>query len=131
MRRLPLIALFVFACVGSLSVSSVDAQSYYGPSYRPSRPTISPYFQLYNRNSSPVGNYHGFVRPRQQVYRSFQQQNRTNQQQNRINQRQSSDLRSLGQQVLSIRESGSLRPTGTGSTFMNYSHYYNFRQSGR
>lgn len=121
MRRIALIALFT--CVASFLPCSVDAQGI-GRSFRPNTPTLSPYFGLYNRNASPVGNYHGFVRPRQEVYRSFQQQNR-------INQRQSANVRALGQQVLSMRQSETLRPTGTGSTFMNYSHYYNFRGSRR
>ena len=122
MRRLPLIPALVFLCLVGVSATPSWAQN--RPSYTPSSPTLSPWFGLYNRDSGALGNYHYYVRPRQQAYRALQQQH------NEI-QRQSSDLHTLGQQVLSMRRSNSLRPTGVGSTFMNYSHYYNRQQSAR
>jgi len=121
MRRLPLIAAFVFVCLVGVSTTPSWAQR---PSYRPNTPTLSPWFGLYNRDSGPLSNYHNFVRPRQQVYRALRQQRSEIQ-------RQSSDLHMLGQQVLGMRQTNSLRPTGIGSTFMNYSHYYNIQPSGR
>ena len=30
----------------------------------------------------------------------------------------------LGQQMTQLERPSTVRPTGTGSTFMNYSHYY-------
>jgi len=112
----------VLACVASLFACSAQAQGI-RPSYRPSSPTLSPWLQLYNRNTGPLDNYHSYVRPRQEVYRTFRQQES-------VIQRQGEGLRNLGQQVMSIRQEP-IRSTGTGSTFMNYSHYYNFRGPGR
>jgi len=123
MRRIRLIPAFVFLCLVGVCVAPSWAQGM-RPSYTPSSPTLSPWFGLYNRDSGPLDNYHNFVRPRQRVYRALQQQH------NEI-QRQSSNLNALGQEVLSMRQPSSLRPTGVGSTFMNYSHYYSVQPPAR
>ena len=119
MRRLPLIPAFVFLCLVVVSAAPSWAQR-----YRPSSPPLSPWFGLYNRDSGALDNYHYYVRPRQQAYRALREQRHEIQ-------RQRSDLHTLGQQVLSMRQPNSLRPTGVGSTFMNYSHYYNLQPSAR
>jgi len=121
MSRLPLwFALLIF----SIAVSSGQPAQAQTPGYRPARPTLSPYFDLYRRDAGPLGGYHSDFRPRQEFRRSIQQQAAGLQQQN-------ADIRALGQRMSLVEQPSqtSVRPTGTGSVFMNYSHYY--QGSGR
>ena len=116
MNWLRLVLVFLAVSVVLTCVRPARAQGF-GSRYRPSMPTLSPYFNLYRRDSGPLGNYHTFVRPQQQLRRELQQQSTSIQ-------RQNASLRSLGQQVSRLERPSSVRPTGTGSVFMNYSHYY-------
>jgi hypothetical protein len=80
----------------------------------PYGPTLSPYLEYYRRPSGVLNNYHMFVRPRvelRQTLRSQQQQILT----------LDRELRRAA--VSQVREA-EVAPTGTGSGFMNYSHYY-------
>jgi len=88
------------------------------------RPTLSPWFGLYQRNGGPIDNYHMFVRPQMDLQNTIQQQ------QNAI-QRNAAGINSLGQDVTQMQEHGTMKPTGTGSGFMNYSHYYPASRGGR
>jgi hypothetical protein len=81
------------------------------------RPVLSPWFGLYQRNGGPLDNYHTFVRPKIAINDTFQQQQSAIQHNN-------AGINSLGQDVLQLQEPGTVRPTGTASVFMNYSHYY-------
>lgn len=81
------------------------------------RPPLSPWFGLYRKNGGPLDNYHMFVRPQ------FQLENTLRQQQNAI-QRNDAGVRSLGQEMTWQQEQLGMRPTGSGSVFMYYSHYY-------
>jgi hypothetical protein len=82
------------------------------------RPTMSPWFSLYRKDGGPLDNYHTFVRPQLEL-------NDTLQQQQMAIQRNSVGLDTLDQQVGQFKEQGRVvRPTGTASVFMNYSHYY-------
>ncbi len=83
------------------------------------RPTLSPWLDIFNRNTNPnLDNFHNSVRPRMQLHNELQFQ------QNAL-MRQNAQIRSLDQrQVLQSTRPAQVRPTGTGATFMNYSHYY-------
>ena len=104
----------------SLGVQSAHAQGL----YRPTRPTISPWLNLYDRNAGPLGGYLSDVRPRAELSRSL------NQQQRAID-RQGSEIQSLGQQVTEMRQDGAIAPTGIGAGFMNYSSHFQNSNSGR
>ena len=110
--HLGLVALVVTS--GSLSW----AQSPYS-GYRPGTPTISPWMNLFNRNTGPLDNYHTYVQPQLETQRTFRDQNA-------LNQRQQAALGALGKQMTRIEaeHEAPVSPTGTGSTFMNLSHYY-------
>ena len=103
--------------------------------YEPSRPTVSPYLNLFRRENNPyLPNYHSFVRPLQQQHQANQLQQQALQQQSRALQQ----LQSQVQQVEQGRATGPLvAPTGKGSwflqqgsrsTFLNTSRFYS--QSG-
>lgn len=89
-----------------------------------SRPAISPWFEMFRQDADPLPNYLQDVRPRQQLLEAMQQQ--------RVNQSQlQSRVRGLSGQLESLQSAGAQVPTGTGSTFMNHSHYYpNIRSAG-
>jgi hypothetical protein len=108
---------FWLALCGVLMLGSVSAQAQYPPTrYQPSRPTVSPYLNLLRTDRGPLPNYYTFVRPQLEQQWTNQQlqsgiiQNRTN-------------LQAVGQRVGQI-EAATMQPTGTGASFMNYSHYY-------
>jgi hypothetical protein len=110
MTRRSLFALLVVAC---LAVGARQAHAQRGSTDNPVGPTVSPYLNLLNNNSSGVTNYQSLVRP------LIQQGNAIN--------RQGNDLNRLQQQVSSQRASAaSNTPNATGhvTLFMNYSHFY-------
>ncbi len=76
--------------------------------YEPSRPTISPYLNLFRNNTGPLPNYYSLVRPQLQ-------QQAFNQQQVAQQAQQNSALKSLQTQT-----APALTPTGKGSGFMTY-----------
>lgn len=108
-----LVLVVVLAAAGG--VSPVEAQS--SKYYRPPRPTFSPWFNLFQKNTGPLDNYHSFVRPEQRLFKTLQNQGTAIEQQR-------TQMGTLGQQVTQLERPSTVRPTGTGSTFMNYSHYY-------
>jgi len=83
--------------------------------YYPSRGPISPWMNIFQRKPGPLDNYHSYVQPDLQLQRTINQQNDALMQHSR-------GLQSLGQQV--ENDQREVRPTGTGSVFMEYSHYY-------
>ena len=84
--------------------------------YEPARPTLSPYLNLFRANAGPIPNYYTFVRPQLE-------QNVVNQTQQAAIARQGASLQQLSQGVRQSTDAG-LAPTGTGSRFMNLSHFY-------
>ncbi len=115
MRRVQLVLVFSIVCV--LVAWERPANGQRASRYRPARQTLSPWFGLYNRESAPLGNYHSYVRPKQQLYNTLWQQHSNLR-------RQDASIRALGQQVSGTKQRDAVRPTGTSSTFMNYSHYF-------
>jgi hypothetical protein len=79
-------------------------------------PTLSPWLNLYQRNTGPLDPYHQYVRPEIQLRDALRQQD------NRLRS-QSANIQILGQEVSQMGQAG-VRTTGTGSVFMNYSHFY-------
>ncbi|MBN1911925.1 MAG: hypothetical protein JW818_19545 [Pirellulales bacterium] len=86
--------------------------------YQPSRPTLSPWFGLYNTNRGPLPNYQNYVVPRQQLERTLQQQETALRM-------QEAQYRSL-QQNLNRRfdQAAEARPTGSNSGFMTYGNRF-------
>jgi hypothetical protein len=123
MRHSPIALVILVAAIIHSTAPASDAQypgvrnirSRYS---RPPRPTFSPYFDLFRTdNTGPLGNYHSYVRPKQQLYDTLWQQHSNLR-------RQDASIRALGQQVSGTKQWDRVRPTGTNSTFMNYSHYF-------
>jgi len=111
-RRLSV--LFLFA-VAMSAARSAEAQQRWP--YQPARPTISPYMNLYRADPGPIDNYNMYVRPQRELQNTLSRQQATLR-------RQDAGLRSLRQEVSLFGLRRSVRPTGIGGAFMNYSHYY-------
>jgi hypothetical protein len=79
------ISITRFACAGALVLASLSASASYAQRppqrYQPSRPTVSPYLNLFRNNSGPLPNYYSLVRPQlyQQSYNEQQQYQQTQQ----------------------------------------------------
>lgn len=117
MNRMQIRLAFLIACLLLSSAATADAQR---QRYRPTSPPLSPYFDLFRggEDAGPLGGYWGSYRPRQDFRRAMQQQGARLQQ-------QATNLRALDQRMSLTQPSpGSVRPTGSHSVFMNYSHYY-------
>lgn len=119
-------------CAASASPASFAQQQ---QRYSPSRPTVSPYLNLFRPSASDnIPNYYSLVRPQQQQYQVEQQhQQLLQQQEQQIQQLQSSVQGVQQQQLLGPM----VAPTGHGSwfarpatksSFMNTSRFYS--QSG-
>jgi hypothetical protein len=122
MDRLLITPAFLIPCILLCTVEPAQAQI---PGYRPTRPTLSPYFDLYRFEPGPLGGYLSDFRPRQEVRQALQRQSARVQQ-------QSATIRSLDRRMSLVEGPVDLvRPTGTGSGFMNYSHYYLMRGRAR
>jgi len=106
------ISLVLFVAGSAQAQSSVLGQ-----------PALSPWFGLYQHNAGPLDNYHTFVRPNIAINNTLQQQQFAIQQ-------NSAGVNSLGQDMGRIQEFGTVRPTGTASVFMNYSHYFGTQATG-
>ncbi len=117
MKRLGLVSVIGAGLLTLFAADHADAQGGGYMPYTPSRPTLSPWLNLYNKNAGPIDNYHNYVRPEIQLRDTLQQQ------ENQIGQ-QDSTIRSLGQQVTRMGQTGKMAPTGIGSRYMNLSHYY-------
>lgn len=93
----------------------VDATAGYAQRrYEPSRPTVSPYLNLFRFNNSVIPNYQSLVRPEQQAERFRQEQRQLNRQQQREVQQLQSNVRVLQQPAVN---STLVAPTGKGSWF--------------
>ena len=109
MIRSRLMVVSLLLVVGAVWTPSVNAQV---GGYYPSRGPISPWMNMWIRKPGPLDNYHTYVQPAMQLQRTIGQQNNALMQ-------NALGIQSLGQQM-----DGQVRPTGTGSVFMEYSHYY-------
>jgi|SRR3972149_4478917 len=89
-----------------------DAQ--YVRRYEPSRPTVSPYLNLFRFNNSIIPNYQSLVRPEQQALRFKQQQLQFDRQQSQAIRQLQSSVRVLQQPPVNAEL---VAPTGKGSWF--------------
>jgi hypothetical protein len=88
-----------------------------GPTrFQPSRPTVSPYLNLFRRDTGPIPNYHLYVRP-------IQRQQAFNDQQQLLNLQQGMEMQQLQENLIQVQRSAT-GPTGIGAGFRNFSHYY-------
>ena len=113
MIRLRFTLLTLMLVVGAMGTPSAFAQS----RYTPTRGPISPWMDMFQRHPGPLDNYHSYVKPEMQA------QNQFNQQQNALAQN-AAGVQVLGQQMADAKKESQVNPTGTGSVFMDYSHYY-------
>jgi len=123
MNRRGFFLMAVLVVAGFLSgQSSAHAQGglFLPNQYRPSRPTLSPYLDLFRRDTGPLPNYFTFVRPRQQVQTQIQQQ--------------AYNMQLLQQQTNTLEDQALAPATGANGAqprFQNYLHYYPTPQSRR
>lgn len=87
--------------------------------YRPARPTLSPYLDLFRQDTGVVDPFNTFVEPQ----RRLQSQARQFQREIAGQQATINNLQQQVQTQLQMRPTGA-RPTGTGATFMNHSHFF-------
>jgi hypothetical protein len=109
------------AFAGILVLAASAAADSYGQQvrrYQPSRPTVSPYLNLFRNNTGPLPNYYSLVRPQLQ-------QDSFNRQQMILNQQQTSAMGLLE----SVVQQGTT-PTGKHSGFMTYGRQ-GFMTNGR
>ncbi len=113
------LSVLIASGVMLFAVQQTEAQQRPTRYQSPSGPTLSPYLLYSRRPLGVVDNYHAFVRPRVQLRSTLSTQDR------RISQLDGNvrdvqrDVRTLS----GVRPSG-VAPTGTGSSYLNYSHYY-------
>ena len=112
MIRQRLILLSLLLVVGTVWTPVAFAQH-----YTPVRGPISPWMDIFQREPGTLGNYHSYVKPEIQLQRTVDQQN------NDLT-RNALGIQSLGQQMGDAQKESQVHPTGAGSVFMDYSHYY-------
>lgn len=123
MDRSRRVILLTVSLVVTLGVSTACAQGIGSTPYQPPQPTLSPWLRLYDRNTGALDNYHSAVRPEMQLRSTLRQQTT-------LLQQQGAGLTGLAGQVNQIENRDMLRPTGAGSVFMDYSHYYDMANTG-
>jgi hypothetical protein len=109
--RLMLVSLLWVA--GTLWASSAFAQI----TYSPPRGPISPWMNMFQKRPGPLDNYNSYVRPSMELQRQVIQQNADSMQ-------NAAGIQALGQQMQSAQKGAQVAPTGVGSVFMDFSHYY-------
>ncbi len=120
MRRL---AGFVAVAAGMMvGPSLAEAQPLVRRSWSPS-PTLSPWLDLFRADLGVLDPYNSLVRPRLEL------QDRLRRQQLDLA-RQAAGLSAMRQQMIQASRPTTIRPTGAGSVFMDYSHYYPGFQGG-
>jgi hypothetical protein len=106
-------AVCVWSWAAQASLAQVPRSMHYEPTY----PTLSPWFRMYTSNTGPLDNYHTYVRPEMLMREMIVRQNT-------INYQNAAHIASLRTDVTSLTHDTTVRPTGTSSVFMDYSHYY-------
>jgi hypothetical protein len=123
MRKLSALLTTVAGCMVLLAAEASFAQApspsnrQYPARYQPSRPTVSPYLNLFRNGNSAAMNYQTLVRPQ------INQEN-TNQQERTAVQRLQRQLGDVSQTVYGAAAARSMRTTGHRTVFLDYSHYY-------
>jgi len=113
--------------------TQADAQNPYGNPYSSpnwlTRPTISPWLELYRRDGIPdIPNYHQFVRPRQEMQRYLLERDRQLQRQQlqlrQIERQQAAIQQTQAEMVAPQRAQNYQAPTGTGSSYMTHRSFF-------
>jgi hypothetical protein len=98
-----------------LSAAPGIAQS---PAARYPTPTLSPWFDLYQKHAGPIDNYNMFVRPEVQLRNTLRTQQADIQ-------FQATAVTNQAQQISQMEENRrGVAPTGTTAGFMNYGRYF-------
>jgi hypothetical protein len=96
--------------------------------YQPSRPTFSPYLDLFRRDNGLLDSYNAQIVPRRRAMQDFNQlQGTVGQQQDTIG-RQQEEINGLNQQLL--RYGSAASPTGKGGSFMTHRRYFGAGSGG-
>ena len=120
-RRL-LVASTLLVVIGVADACLAQGGRYRGFGGRyssPYGPTLSPYLDYFRRDTGVLDPYNTFIRPRRQLQNQL----------DGIVQQERVETTRMQQQIQGIRESGAA-PTGSGATFLNYSHYYKANPAG-
>ncbi|HZL90632.1 MAG TPA: hypothetical protein VFB96_19850 [Pirellulaceae bacterium] len=115
-RRSLMTALALALLVGAADLCQAQGGRYrsYGGRYTsPYGPTLSPYLDYFRRDTGALDPYNAFIRPRRQLQNQLAD----------MAQQERTETARLQQQIQGVREAAA-QPTGTGATFLNYSHYY-------
>lgn len=109
------ISVVAFGLMSFVLISPLQAQRQYRRYSPPAGSVFSPQLNLLREDTGAIGDpYNAFVVPRRQL-------------ENRLNymaKQEQTDARNTRQQLDQLRKAGAA-PTGSGATFMNYSHFYN------
>ncbi len=97
--------------------------------YVPRRPTMSPYLDYFRRDTGLLDPYNLFRKRNVRVNQAFEQQRRQLQYQQYQLDQTRFQFQQVQQAQRQMRASGAT-PTGHGSTFMNYSHYFGGSPTG-
>jgi hypothetical protein len=104
----------VLAGASLLVVADECCAQYQQRRFEPSRPTVSPYLNLFRFNNSVIPNYQSLVRPEQQALRFRNDQQR-------LDRQQQQSLQQLQQSIHVLQEppvtTPLVAPTGKGSWF--------------
>jgi hypothetical protein len=101
----------LWACMALLALSAAPLHAQVARRYQPSRPTVSPYLNLFRNNVGPLPNYYSLVRP--QI-----NQLAVNNQVAAQQAQQSAGLNLLQSQTNQLAAT----PTGKNGWFMTYGH---------
>jgi hypothetical protein len=109
------LAVLPATLLATLSAAPGFAQA---PASRYPTPTLSPWFDLYQKHAGPIDNYNMFVRPEMQLRNTLRNQ------QSEI-QFQTTAVTNQAQQISQMEENRrGVAPTGTAAGFMNYGRYF-------
>ncbi|MFH1269332.1 MAG: hypothetical protein ABIK89_26690 [Planctomycetota bacterium] len=113
MQRVLIATAFMAGWIALCSARPAQAQR----NYHVSRPTFSPYLQLFRLDPGPLGQYHSYVLPQRQLERTIAGQSAQIQQ-------QQAGIRSVRGQISQFQQAGPVAPTGRGSAFGNHMSYF-------
>lgn len=122
MRVRLLLTVFLFGLASLLAPPSVHAQRRTIPRYTPrAGQTMPRELNLFRQDTGAIGDpYNAFEVPRMRLDSQIQ----------RMNNQELNDTLKIQQELKQIKNVNA-GPTGKGSTFMNYSHYFNTNNSSR
>jgi hypothetical protein len=90
------------------------------PRYQPpGGPVLPRELDYFRQDTGVLDNYNAFIAPRRQLDQTLKS----------MQAKQQTDARDAQRSIALLKESV-VAPTGTGASYMNYSHYYNIPRSG-